>query len=86
MRRWILALAAVWMSLAGALAQSVEGLIAEGAEHLAEARFVEAAAAYEQALALAPDSYEAALGLFDTFLLKRPMAFSDRRDATERPR
>lgn len=84
MRRWILALAAVWMSLAGALAQSVEGLIAEGAEHLAEARFVEAAAAYEQALALAPDSYEAALGLFDTFLLKRPMAFSDRRDATER--
>lgn len=84
MRGWILALAAVWMSLAGALAQSVEGLIVEGAEHLAEARFVEAAAAYEQALALAPDSYEAALGLFDTFLLTRPMAFSERRDATER--
>ncbi|MFQ3646744.1 MAG: tetratricopeptide repeat protein [Anaerolineae bacterium] len=84
MRRWILALAAVWMSVAGALAQSVEGLIAEGAEHLAEARFAEAAAAYEQALALAPDSYEAALGLFDTFMLKRPMTLGDRLDATER--
>lgn len=81
-RRWLVVFLLVCWAGQVSLAQSVEALLTEAAEHLAEARFTEAAATYEQVLTIAPDSFEATLGLFDTYTLTRPMAASARREAT----